>query len=67
MQDKIAMSLDPSALSAFAATLGNLPKEEIQKAKKLYILNAIADFEATRKSGRAMAITMGSCASFPSS
>lgn len=58
MSDSI-MALDPAALMAFAATLTNLPKDEIHKAKKLYILNALADFETQRTSGRAMMITMG--------
>ena len=51
--------LDPATLSIFAASLTNLPKDEISKAKKLYILNAIADFQAARSSGRTMMITMG--------
>jgi hypothetical protein len=53
------MSLDSASLSAFAAALTNLPKEEIRKAKRLYILNALADFEAQRKSSRVMVIVMG--------
>ena len=53
------MALDAAALAAFAATLATLPKDEIQKAKKLYILNAIADFDAQCTSGKAMLITMG--------
>lgn len=59
MTDKTNMALDPAALSAFAATLALLPREEISKAKRLYILNAIADFEVQRKAGRAMMITLG--------
>lgn len=51
--------LAPAALAAFVGALTNLPKEEIQKAKKLYILNAIETFRALRASGRAMVITMG--------
>lgn len=51
--------LDAAALTAFTATLSNLPREEIQKAKRLYILNAIADFKAQCASGRAMMITFG--------
>jgi len=54
-----AMALDAAALAAFAATLAALPRDEIQKAKKLYILNAIADFDAQCTSGKAMLITMG--------
>jgi hypothetical protein len=53
------MALDSASLSAFAATLTNLPREEIHKAKRLYILNALADFEAQRKSSKAMIIVMG--------
>lgn len=49
----------PAALAAFAGVLANLPKEEIRKAKKLYIMNAIEDFKALRGSARAMIITMG--------
>jgi hypothetical protein len=37
----------------------NLPKEEIQKAKKLYILDSLVDFEAQRKTSRTMLIVMG--------
>ena len=59
MTDKTIMALDPAALSAFAATLALLPREEISKAKRLYILNAIADFEVQRKTGKAMMITLG--------
>ena len=53
------MALDPAALSAFAATLGALTQDEISKAKTHYVLNAIADFDASCASGRAMIITMG--------
>ena len=59
MSDETKATMDPAALAAFAATLGNLPKDEIQKAKKLYILNAIADFQAQRASGKALVIVMG--------
>lgn len=52
-------TFDPATLSAFAAALGNLPREEIQKAKKLYILNGIAEFHAQRGAGRGMLIAMG--------
>jgi hypothetical protein len=53
------MALDSASLSAFAATLTNLPKQEIQKAKRQYILDALADFEAQRKVSRTMLILMG--------
>jgi hypothetical protein len=59
MNADTAVAFDPAALAAFAGTLGNLPKEEIQKAKKLYILNAIADFQAQRASGKTMLIVFG--------
>jgi hypothetical protein len=65
MTERTTMALDPTALSAFASTLSNLPKDEITKAKKLYILNAIADFEAQRKSSKAMVITMGCMSIIP--
>jgi hypothetical protein len=53
------MALDSASLSAFAATLTNLPRDEIQKAKRLYVLNALTDFEAQRKISRTMLIVMG--------
>lgn len=59
MAGNTMVALDPSALSAFAASLTNLPREEIGKAKKLYILNAIADLKAARASARAMLIVLG--------
>jgi hypothetical protein len=58
-------SLDPAVLTAFAASLANLPKGEIGKVKKLYILNAIAEFKAVRTSGRAALITFGVMSIFP--
>ena len=51
--------LDASAISAFAATLSSLPRDEIQKAKKLFILNAIEDFKAERTGAKTMVIVMG--------
>jgi len=54
-----AARLDARGLAAFAATLTNLPHEEIRKAKKQYILSALADFEAQRKVSRTMLILMG--------
>ncbi|MBN2582792.1 MAG: hypothetical protein JXL80_06955 [Planctomycetes bacterium] len=59
MAGNTMVSLDPAALSAFAASLVNLPREEIAKAKRLYILNAMADFEAARTSGKTMVIVLG--------
>ena len=53
------VAMDPAALAAFAGTLVNLPAEEIRKAKKLYILNAIAEFNAQRTAGRGMVIVFG--------
>ncbi len=53
------MALDAASLSTFAATLTNLPQEEVRKAKKLYILNSLADFEAQRKTSKTMLIVMG--------
>jgi hypothetical protein len=59
MNGKTSSLFDSTVLSTFAATLTNLPKEEIQKAKKLYILNAIADFKAERATGRTFLIVLG--------
>jgi hypothetical protein len=59
LPSKAAGALDPAMLTTFAATLANLPKEEIQKAKKLYILNAIADYKAQKASTKALLIVMG--------
>jgi hypothetical protein len=53
------VAMDSASLSAFSATLANLPKEEILKAKKLYVLNALADFEAQRKISKTMLTVMG--------
>lgn len=41
-----ADSLSPEKMQLFLATLAHLPPEEIQKAKLLYIRNAIAEFRA---------------------
>lgn len=52
-------ALDPSALTAFTATLSNLPREEIRKAKSLFIRNAIVDFQLSRSTGKTMMTVMG--------
>ncbi len=59
MQGKTADALDPAMLMTFAATLANLPKEEIQKAKRLYILNAIADYRAQKSTMKVFLVVMG--------
>lgn len=56
---KSIQGLDAAAMSAFAATLGDLPGGEIAKAKRLYVRNAIADYEDLKRSGKAMLIVMG--------
>lgn len=53
------IAFDPSALTAFAASLASLPKEEIRKAKSLYIRNAIADYKMTLKTSRGFLVVMG--------
>lgn len=53
------ISLDPSTLTTFAATLATLPAEEIRKAKSLFIRNAIADYRMTIKTTRAFLIVIG--------
>lgn len=59
MASQTVQKLEPAAMSAFLATLANLPEQEIRNAKRLYILNAIADFESERTSGRGMLILFG--------
>src|SRR5688572_26004199 len=39
-------AFSPESLQAYAATLAELPEEERQKAKLLYIRNGIAEFRA---------------------
>ena len=51
--------LSPATLAAFVGSMTNLPKEEIQKAKRIYILNAIEDFKAMRASARAGVVVLG--------
>ncbi|MBN8708781.1 MAG: hypothetical protein BGO12_12660 [Verrucomicrobia bacterium 61-8] len=53
------LSLDPAALTAFVASLSALPTDEIRKAKSLFIRNAIADYQMSRKSLRVMVVMMG--------
>lgn len=52
-------ALDPAALAAFAGSLASLPRDEIQKAKKLYIMNTIAEFRAQRAGSRALLVVVG--------
>ena len=59
MVDRRAMALSPSAMSAFAATLSELPAEELGKAKRLYVLNAISDYDDAKRSGKTFLIVMG--------
>jgi hypothetical protein len=59
MSEARFVHLDSASLSAFAATLTNLPGQEMQKAKRLYILNALVDFETQRKSSKTIVIVMG--------
>ncbi len=59
MTNTAMMAFDPAALAAFAGGLASLSRDEIQKAKRLYILNAIAEFQSQRGTGRAMVVTMG--------
>lgn len=53
------LSLDPSALTAFVASLSALPADEIRKAKSLFIRNAIADYRMSLKSFGVMVVIMG--------
>jgi hypothetical protein len=65
MEDGTTHGLDPLALSAFAGSLVNLPKEEIRKAKRLYLLNAITEFQAQRATRRTMMIVFGCMSIIP--
>ena len=53
------ITLDSSALSTFAASLATLPKDEMRKAKSLFIRNAIADYRMTIKSTKGFLVVMG--------
>jgi len=46
-------SLSPEGFQLFVASLASLPKEEIRKAKSLYIRNAISDLKALDENMRA--------------
>jgi hypothetical protein len=59
MSAQTVQKLEPAAMAAFLATLANLPEQEIRNAKRLYVLNAIADFEAESTSGRGMLFLLG--------
>jgi hypothetical protein len=52
-------TLDPEALSAFVSGMGHLPANEISKLKRLYLLNAVTDFESYRATMKSMLITVG--------
>jgi hypothetical protein len=47
-------SLSPEKMQLFLATLSGLPKEEVQKAKLLYIRDAISEYHAMQASYRAI-------------
>ncbi len=59
MQTHQSIALDPATLSAFAARLSGLPKEEIRKAKSLYVRNSLSDLRMMLKSTRAFLWVMG--------
>ena len=49
-------SLSPEKLQLFAASMAGLPRDEIRKAKSLYIRNAISEFKALNEELRAFGI-----------
>jgi hypothetical protein len=53
------LALEPSALTAFTASLATLPAQEIRKAKSLYLRNAMADYRMTVKTGRGFLVMFG--------
>ena len=59
MSTSTQIALEPSALMTFAASLAALPREEIRKAKSLYIRNAIADYRMTIKTGKGFLVVFG--------
>lgn len=59
MRTPSQIALDPSTLSVFAASLASLPRDEIRKAKSLYIRNAIADYRMMLKTSKGFLIVIG--------
>lgn len=59
MSTPAQLALEPSALTAFTASLATLPVQEIRKAKSLYIRNAIADYRMVVKTGRGFLVMFG--------
>jgi hypothetical protein len=59
MNTTTQIALDPSALTTFAASLATLPKDEIRKAKSLYVRNAIADYKMMVKTSKGFLIVLG--------
>jgi hypothetical protein len=53
-----ADSLSPEKLQLFSAALAGLPREEIRKAKVLYVRNAIAEYKAATESMKAFGCAM---------
>ncbi len=51
--------LDPAALMTFAATLGHLPPDEVERAKVLYVKNAITDYRTACVAMRGMMVAFG--------
>jgi hypothetical protein len=49
-------SLSPEKLQLFAASMDGLPRDEIRKAKSLYIRNAVSEFKALDESLRAFGV-----------
>lgn len=49
-------TLSPEKLQLFVAGLGGLPREEIRKAKSLYIRNAISEYRAMNESLKAFGL-----------
>jgi hypothetical protein len=48
MERQLSEALSPEALVAFAATIRGLSPDEIRDAKRLFVLNAITDYEKSR-------------------
>jgi hypothetical protein len=48
--------LSPQGMMAFTSTLAGLPPDEVRKAKRLYLLDALTAFEARQRSYAAFAV-----------
>lgn len=60
-----ADTLSPEKMQLFLATLQGLPADEVQKAKSLYIRNAISEYKAMEASFAGFGVAQGCFAIIP--